>query len=287
MRLLHLTLVAALALPAPACLVRKEIHDAALDTIAETEDQLQALRGELERAAQDASALEGTITERENDILRLQRVRDELLARNQALTAQLDAAGQDIEGLADRTADMEDMLAEATAALEEARRRQAMAEQRDAEFRRLKASLQEMIEAGKLNVRVVRGRIVLDLKQDILFPSGRARLSDIGEETLAQVATALSEFPTRHFQVEGHTDDVPIKTERFPSNWELSTARALSVVKLFVSRGMDPENLSAAGYGEFQPRADNASSEGRALNRRIEVVMTPDLQALPDLVEGL
>jgi chemotaxis protein MotB len=129
--------------------------------------------------------------------------------------------------------------------------------------------------------------MVIDLKQDILFPSGSATLSEIGIETLREVADALAEFKDRSFQVEGHTDNVPIKNDRFPSNWELSTARAVSVVKLFVERGMTPENLSAAGFGEFQPRADNAGADGRALNRRIEVVMVPDLQALPDLVQGL
>jgi chemotaxis protein MotB len=126
-----------------------------------------------------------------------------------------------------------------------------------------------------------------DLKQDILFPSGSADLSEIGIETLQEVAAALAEFPDRGFQVEGHTDNVPIKTARFPSNWELSTARAVAVVKLFKGSGIGGGNLSAAGYGEFQPRAANESSDGRTLNRRIEVVMVPDLQTLPDLVETI
>ena len=144
-----------------------------------------------------------------------------------------------------------------------------------------------MIDGGQLDVRIQRGRMVIDLKQDILFPSGKAVLSPLGEDTLGKVAQVLATFPKRSFQVEGHTDNVPIKTDRFSSNWELSTARAVAVVKLFVARGLSPERVSAAGYGEHQPRADNASAEGQALNRRIEVVMLPDLQSLPDLVEGL
>ena len=78
----------------------------------------------------------------------------------------------------------------------------------------------------------------------------------------------------------GHTDDVPIHTARFPSNWELSTSRALAVVHLLTDMGVTPENLSAAGFGEFRPRADNESDEGRKLNRRIEIVMLPNLDIL-------
>ena len=92
----------------------------------------------------------------------------------------------------------------------------------------------------------------------------------------------LGELDDRQFQVEGHTDDVPISTERFPSNWELSSARALSVVRLLIQAGVPPENVSGAGYGEFQPVASNEDAGGRRLNRRIEIVMLPNL----DIIAG-
>ena len=101
-----------------------------------------------------------------------------------------------------------------------------------------------------------------------------------GRATLAQVGDVLSELPDRSFQVEGHTDDVPIATERFPSNWELSSARALSVVRVLVQAGVSPEHVSGAGYGEYQPVADNGTAEGRRLNRRIEIVMLPNLDVI-------
>lgn len=277
-----------------ACGVRKDLYQSALDTIAESQDKLTNAAGQLEACNAGIKDLTESIQTCKGELDDLAAARDEVLADNAALRAQLRAAGQDVDALLEETSSlsaekstMAAMLEEANRALEEARKRQKEAEARDAIYTRLRERLQSMIDAGKLNVRIVRGRMVIDLKQDILFPSGSATLSDIGEETLAEVADALSEFDDRSFQVEGHTDNVPIKTDRFPSNWELSTARAVSVVKLFTKRGMLPENLSAAGYGEFQPRADNAGAEGRALNRRIEVVMLPDLQALPDLVEGL
>lgn len=270
-----------------ACGVRKDLYQASLDTIAESQDRLTAARTELEACNAGIAELSDSLQTCKGEVEAMAAARDEVLADNAALRAQLRETGQDVDALLEEKSTMADMLAEANRALEQARKRQAEAEARDAIYRRLRERLQSMIDAGKLNVRIVRGRMVIDLKQDILFPSGSATLSDIGQETLGEVADALAEFPDRSFQVEGHTDNVPIKTDRFPSNWELSTARAVSVVKLFQKRGMEPENLSAAGYGEFQPRADNGSAEGRTLNRRIEVVMVPDLQALPDLVEGL
>ena len=270
-----------------ACGVRRDLYQASLDTIAESLDQLASSRGELEACNAGIVEITESLGTCREEIEALAVARDEVLADNAALRAQLREAGQDVDALLQQKSTISDMLEEANRALAEARARQAEADARDAIYQRLRERLQAMIDAGKLNVRIVRGRMVIDLKQDILFPSGSARLSELGDETLAEVGDALAEFPDRQFQVEGHTDNVPIKTDRFPSNWELSTARAVSVVKLFATRKIRPESLSAAGFGEFQPRADNGSPEGRSLNRRIEVVMLPDLQALPDLVEEL
>jgi chemotaxis protein MotB len=98
--------------------------------------------------------------------------------------------------------------------------------------------------------------------------------------TDAQVARVLATIPGRAFQVAGHTDNVPIDSARFPSNWELSTARAVEVVKLLVSQGVGPKTLSAAGYGEFDPVASNDAPDGRAKNRRIEITLQPNLDEL-------
>ena len=281
--LLVLSSVALLA----GCGVRKDLHQAALDTIAESQDHVDALRKELASCQAHQDELVATVEECKVELAALATARDRVLADNTALRAKLAELGQNVDALLEQKSDMAGMLSEARRALEDARARQAAAEARDAIFRQIREKLQAMIDGGKLNVRIVRGRLVIDLKQDILFPSGSADLSEIGMETLKEVAGALREFPERAFQVEGHTDNVPIKTQRFPSNWELSTARAVSVVKLFRDAGISPANLSAGGYGEHQPRAANESEEGRALNRRIEVVMIPDLQTLPDVVETI
>ena len=90
----------------------------------------------------------------------------------------------------------------------------------------------------------------------------------------------LGMFQGRHFQVAGDTDNVPIQTARFPSNWELSTARAVEVVRFLVARGMHADMLSAAGFGEFDPVLSNDTAEGRTTNRRIEIVLQPNVDEL-------
>jgi chemotaxis protein MotB len=125
--------------------------------------------------------------------------------------------------------------------------------------------------------------MVVEMASAILFPSGKAKLSREGRAALAQVAGVLAEIKERNFQVAGHTDNVPIRNNRFRSNWSLSSARAVAVVQHFIKNGVASANLSAAGYGDTQPVASNDTKEGRAQNRRIEIVLQPNLDELPDL----
>lgn len=140
--------------------------------------------------------------------------------------------------------------------------------------------LKTMIDGGQLTVSIEQGRIVINLPNNVLFKSGSANLNPESTEAITPIAAAMSQFSDRRFQIEGHTDNNPINTARFPSNWELSTARALAVVHLLTDLGVTPENISAAGFGEFHPRASNESDEGRELNRRIEIIMLPNLDIL-------
>ena len=153
-------------------------------------------------------------------------------------------------------------------------------------FRDMSARLQKMVDAGKLGVRVRDGRLVMRLPQDVLFPSGVAELSRDGELSLMEVAIILRQFSDRRFMVAGHTDNQPVK-ETFKDNWELSVARALVVTRFLVEAKMKPQNLVAAGYGEHDPIAKNATPEGRRENRRIEIILLPDLSELPTLPEDM
>ena len=108
-----------------------------------------------------------------------------------------------------------------------------------------------------------------------------------GEDALRQVTDVLKAIPNRNFQVAGHTDNIPIKSKRFRSNWDLSTARAVEVVNFMISSGMEPKRLSAAGYADQSPVATNDSSENKAKNRRIEITLVPNLDDLPPIDDAL
>jgi len=153
-------------------------------------------------------------------------------------------------------------------------------------FRDMSAKLQKMVDAGKLGVRVRDGRLVMRLPQDVLFPSGVAVLSRDGELSLMEVAVILRQFPDRRFMVAGHTDNQPVK-EAYKDNWELSVARALVVTRFLVEAKMKAQNIVAAGYGEYDPIASNATPDGRRENRRIEIILLPDLSELPTLPEDM
>ncbi len=114
--------------------------------------------------------------------------------------------------------------------------------------------------------------IQLILNDELLFRSGSARLTEDGKVLLTDIAKVVKDM-NRTIRVEGHTDDRPIDTARYPSNWELSTARAISVVKFFIMSGLAPERISAAGYSDVKPRVENDSEVNRSKNRRVEIIL--------------
>ncbi len=174
-------------------------------------------------------------------------------------------------------------LSKTERALEELRAREKQAQSRLAMFQQMLEKFRSMIDSGKLRVRVVRGRMVVELSENILFDSGKSDLKKEGQEALTQVGGVLASIPDRDFQITGHTDNIPIKSAKFPSNWELSTARAVEVTRFLAEKGVDSGRLSAAGYADTQPVAANTDTEGRKQNRRIEIVLMPNLDELPDL----
>jgi chemotaxis protein MotB len=149
----------------------------------------------------------------------------------------------------------------------------------EALYKSLAMRLKSVVDTGDLSIVVRGGRMVLRLPNDVLFDSGSVELKPAGRKTLAYIASALGTVSGRSFQVAGHTDSKPIQSARFASNWELSTARAVEVVRFLVADGgLPPRLLSAAGYGEFDPVASNAESADRAKNRRIEITLQPKIE---------
>lgn len=133
-------------------------------------------------------------------------------------------------------------------------------------------ALGELVKQNMVRVRASEQTLEVEIRADILFPSGSSQLADQARPVLGKVAGILRRFPNA-MRVEGHTDALPISTALFPSNWELSSARAASVVHLFVREGITPTQLSVAGFGEFRPATDNATQDGRNRNRRVVIVV--------------
>jgi chemotaxis protein MotB len=138
--------------------------------------------------------------------------------------------------------------------------------------RQVQEAMQALIDAKLVTVRRENLWLEIEINTDILFPSGSGAFSAAAEPVLDKLAEVLKPFPNP-IRVEGHTDDRPIHTGAFPSNWELSAARAASVVHQFTKQGIDPLRLEIVGFGEFRPRQPNDSSEGRNANRRVAVLV--------------
>ncbi len=145
-------------------------------------------------------------------------------------------------------------------------------------------AMDQLVRANLVFVRRKASLVEVEIRTDILFPSGSATLSPSAVPVIERLAEILKPFPNP-IRVEGHTDNRPIKTIAFPSNWELSAGRAASVVRKFVSAGVAPTRLSAIGFGEFEPVQSNATPQGRNANRRVVIVILSTDGSVPDAVE--
>ena len=235
----------ALAALVTSCGIPQEQYDA----------DMAKLKAEIDKARGEANSLQTQLAR--------------LAAERQALESEITALQDELKRLAgERDAN--------AAAVAKAKARIEM-------FKNMLAKFKKMMESGKIKIRIANNKMIVEMASAILFPSGKAKLSEEGETALAEVASILSTIGDRAFQVAGHTDNIPIDNKNFGSNWELSAARAVAVVEFMIEKGMAAENLSAAGYADTQPVAGNLSEEGRAQNRRIEIVLQPSLDELPDL----
>jgi chemotaxis protein MotB len=277
-----------------AACVRKETYDAALAQAQSLRGQLGAsverekaqeadiakIRQELEDAATQIQQRDQKLSDLSTSDHNLQAQLDESTAISAKLRGELERLGKNVDSMLQEKGTLSKALEDAKARLDELRKAQAAAEERAQLFQQFVQKFKKMIDSGQLKVATRAGRLVIQLSNDVLFDSGQTALKPAGREALAQVARVLATFRGRSFQVAGHTDNVPIQTARFASNWELSTARAVEVVKLLIAQGVPPQALSAAGYGEFDPIAGNDTPDGKSKNRRIEITLQPNLDEL-------
>ncbi len=265
--------VLCLAIALAGCGVSQDEHD---EVLTQLEDS-QVAKAQLEA---DKADLEERLT---NEIEVLNERIEELRDEQASLEQELEQARGDLELYEDRKGSLEDTLEANRAELDELREARRQTEERMEVYRDLARQLASMIEAGQLSVTVRNGRMVINLANDILFASGRTDIRQEGQDALADLAEILEDIDDRELLIAGHTDDIPISSARFDSNWHLSTSRAIEVVQHLIDQGVNPTNLVAAGYGEYDPIASNDTDEGRAQNRRIEIVLMPSIDELPSM----
>jgi len=245
-----------------------------------------------EELQQTRASLQAQVAERDGTILQLEGEVSALDGSKKRLQSELEQAQATLEQVTDEKAravanqqGLQGEVERMKQALAELEARKAQTEARMNEYRDLVGRFQSMIDAGTLKVKIVNGRMVVAMATDILFPSGSATLRKDGQDAVSSVAQILASIPNREFQIEGHTDNVPVGSAQFPSNWDLGAARAIGVVQQMIAAGMPADRISAASFGEFRPVDTNRTKEGKAANRRIEIVVVPDLSQLPGFQE--
>ncbi|MBI3610905.1 MAG: OmpA family protein [Nitrospirae bacterium] len=210
-----------------------------------------------------------------------------------ALLAQKESLGKDLAVLREQKQNAETEIASLNDRLAQMQRQAAeIAAQKDEEINRLKGTYENLvkdlkgeIEKGEIKVTQIRDRLTVNLVEKILFDSGKAEVKAQGKEVLKKVGNILKDVKDKDIRIEGYTDNVRIGgtlREKFPTNWELSTQRATNVLRFLQDEGgVDGTRLAAVGFGEFRPLAGNDTPDGRAQNRRIEIVLVPsDIQGV-------
>jgi chemotaxis protein MotB len=238
-------------------------------------------------AQEEIMKLQRHATELEANAARIAQEREQLRSEQSQLTTSLEQERQRLKTEAEekaRLATEREQLKEEQSQLN-ARLEQERAAKEE-EIRRLtktqeelSRSLQDEIAKGNITIQQVRDRLTINMVDRVLFDSGQAQVKPAGLKVLKQVSDVLNKITDKQIRIEGHTDNVPISTklqDRFKTNWELSTARATTVVRYLIDQGgVQPQALSAVGYADTHPIAGNDSEAGRSSNRRIEIVLYP------------
>lgn len=273
-------------------------HEAALKESQERLERAETLSAELEDARQTNAGLKAEVEALTSRLDALKAAMNEDLS---AMNAHLDRAEAENQDLRTRVEEKDAAISTLRTELmnirqendfltREVERLRAKAGELSAEkeaevkglretYDKLVKEMEGEIEKGEIKITSALDKLSVNFVEKILFDSGRAEIKPRGLEILKRVGDILKEATDKQIRVEGHTDNVPIGPkikDRFPTNWELSAARATNVVRYLQEKvGLDPALLSVAGYSQYRPVADNDTYEGRAENRRIEIVLLP------------
>lgn len=248
------------------CGVNKKIHESVLKDLESVKGELAATRSQNESLDQQIETLKSRMAELESLLAARNTEVEALRQHNLELVNIRDNQAMEIAELQARTGQVTET-------------KNKEIEKLKGTYENLVGELQEEIKKGEIRVTQVLDRLSVNMVERILFDSGSAEIKPEGIKVLERLGNILKKVTDKQIRVEGHTDNIPIGgklAEKFPSNWELSAARATTVVKFLSEKaGVDPKLLSAAGYSMYRPIASNDNKEGRAQNRRIEITLLP------------
>lgn len=277
-----------------------ELSEELRSTTAKAEQDLGSLQAEYDAVQAERDQLQRDLTAARDNYAQLQRSYDALEAnsssaiaenskRNRELLAQLDEKESALRAEKERLEQLEKDLASRSKRVDEL---EGMIAAKDAKMNALKNSLSAALtnfEGKGLTVEMRDGKVYVSMENKLLFSSGSWAVGAEGRQAVEQLGSVLAQNPDIAVLIEGHTDNVPYNgSGALNNNWDLSTKRATAIVNILQeNRNIDPQNLTAAGRGEYAPVASNTTSEGKAKNRRIEVILTPKLDEISKLLNEI
>lgn len=231
-------------------------------------------------------SFQNQVTKMETNIASLNKKIDDLNNTIADLNSQNKQLGQ-------KTAEQQNLLLQSRKDLDSKQQRLQQLEELLAQQREMSVNLKnKMIDAlqgynsNELSVYQKNGKVYISLSENLLFPSGSAAVNQEGTEALSKLAVVLNQNPDVNIQIEGNTDSIPIKG-RYQDNWDLSTARANSIVRILVDKyNVNPKSVVSVGHSYYDPVAENDTPEGRAKNRRTDIVLSPNLEAIYNLLDN-
>jgi chemotaxis protein MotB len=247
--------------------------------------KFKASQSALESARNDSAKLAGKVADQEAAIGQLKQQIGDLTNKVNDLTSQTGRLSSDVANKNSQLGKSQQELAEQQRKLEQL---QALMDQQKKATQEIRKKMSDALvgfNSNELTVAIKNGKVYVSLQENLLFPSGSAVVNPKGKEALGKLAEVLNNNPDITVMIEGHTDSIPIRT-RFKDNWDLSTARATAIVRILtIDYKVDPVRVEASGHSQYDPVQTNSTTEGRALNRRTEIILSPKLDELFKLLE--
>ncbi len=282
-RLIMLALVVSASLVLNGCLVAESRYLQKVEEADNLSKELATLQQKYQNLTAENEALKAQVAKLNGTVADLAKGKEKLAADNKELEkllkAKSDSLSQSIAELRQRVADLESENARLQGNIADLQKaKEEKVQEVSKTYEDLLDKMKHEISQGQVTISELKGKLTVNMVDAILFDSGKSEVKPEGLAVLQKVVDILKSVKDKAIRIEGHTDNIQIVgalTRKYPTNWELSAARAINVTRYLQQQGIDPANLGAVAYGEFKPVADNGTDEGRAKNRRIEIVLVP------------